>query len=69
MIQVLSIVTSQTAYVVWNNSQITISYTANFYSSLMLLSSLSISLLAFESILKGNEYKYLGFMFLTFVVV
>jgi hypothetical protein len=35
----------------------------------MLLSSLSISLLAFESILKGNEYKYLGFMFLTFVVV
>ena len=53
----------------WNNSQIVVSYVANFYSQLMLLTCLSISLLALEAILKGNEYKYLAFMILSIVGV
>eukprot|EP01080_Neovahlkampfia_damariscottae_P012119 gene12119-5610_t len=68
-LQVFSIVTAQTGYIMWNNSQIVVSYVSTFYSQLMLLTSISISLLAFEAVLKGNEYKYLAFMILSIIGV
>ena len=68
-IQVTSIFISQTGFEIWNLSQPNPSYVLGFYCTLILIGAFFFSLLGFEAVFRGNEYKYVGFMVLSNLVV
>jgi hypothetical protein len=60
---------SQTYNLLYNSTDPSPSYSQNVYSILMILGALSIAFLAFEAIIKGNEFKFMGFISLSVIVM
>jgi hypothetical protein len=60
---------SQTYNLLNNATNPSPSYSQNVYSILMILGALSIAFLAFEAIIKGNEFKFMGFISLSVIVM
>eukprot|EP01080_Neovahlkampfia_damariscottae_P004824 gene4824-8410_t len=60
---------SQTVSLFYNASNPDPSYSKQISSAIMILGCLSIGFLSFEAIIKGNEYKFLGFIFMSIIVI
>ena len=60
---------SQSFSLLYNASHVNPSYSIQLSSALMILGCISIGFLAFEAIIKGNEYKFLGFIVMSFIVM